>query len=685
YQFVDHSEWGVPPVDEDARTFMEDYQRTIRDASERVAGHGLEFYLWRRELRLPLGFVEKYGVDWIHFENPELWELLRWNTRQLFELFPATKGIFLSCTGEQKPGEWITANGVGGELPLWQRFEKMFRTVREVCDELGREVVFRNHGVADEGVPLVYDESTYMWNYLKAARELGADTTLMAKAVEPDYQASYPLNTLLGPMAQQQPTYMEFSLPMEYNAVGRTPFPMVEDIKMRLLKAREMGCQGAVARIDWHMSQHQTVETWSCLDNFTEINVYAFCRLINEPGLPVQTIFEDFAKERFGSGAAPAAVEVYKDLYEAGCKAYYEFGTKGCRTPSGAPLAPQSHLIALRKDHIVRWSFSPLDYANQCRALKPDLHFIERVLAEKEEALAIYGRALEALNQAREAFSEDDRAALAFSLQRALDETGVRREYMGAFFSWLAFHNTGESVYEQKVQAHLDALDRGVERFSEKYDDLEAPDPDAGKAFQFGVSALQSIQSLRSELELDRAYWSDGKAVQLVASREVDGAYVVTAGDLRMVIDPLTFGLVSICCGEGENLLVDPVSLACFRVGGLVESGIDVGRSFVAAQAKRLPGGLTETTLRFGCQGCRIVLTADPEVGSIEFACRFGRLPAGSSVQLPWLDQSAFHAEPNLRIQRRTENGGDPVRAVWDGSEIDEISILLQIESKKGR
>ncbi len=190
YQFVDHTEWGVPPIDEEAGAFMREYQQTIRAASERVVSHGLDFYLWRRELRLPLGFVDKYGLDWIDFENSELWELLRWNTRQLFELFPETKGIFLSCTGEQKAGEWITANGVGGELPLWQRFEKMFRTVREVCDELGREVVFRNHGVGEEGIPLVYDENTYMWHYLKAARELGEDTILMAKAVEPDYQAS---------------------------------------------------------------------------------------------------------------------------------------------------------------------------------------------------------------------------------------------------------------------------------------------------------------------------------------------------------------------------------------------------------------------------------------------------------------------------------------------------------------
>ncbi|WP_269522729.1 hypothetical protein [Coraliomargarita parva] len=677
YQFVDHSEWGVPPVDAAARVFMEDYQKTIREASERVSLHGLDFYLWRRELRLPEGFVEKYGVDWIDFENPELWELLRWNTRQLFELFPKTKGLFLSCTGEQKAGEWITANGVGGELPLWQRFEKMFRTVRDVCDELGREVVFRNHGVGDEGVPLIYDESTYMWHYLKAARELGEATTLMAKSVEPDYQASYPLNSVLGPMAQQQPTYIEFSLPMEYNAVGRTPFPMVEDIKMRLLRAREMGCRGAVARVDWHMSQHRTIHTWSCLDNFTEINVYAFCRLLNEPGLPVKTLFEDFARERFGVAASSAAVAIYKDLYEAGCKAYYELGTKGCRTPSGAPLPPKRHLISLRADHILRWSFSPLDYANQCRELEPDRHFIDRIIAEKDDAIAIYTRALRILEDAQADFKTEDYEAFHFSLTRAVDETTVRREYMASFFAWLAYHNTGEPVYLELAQRHLSALSPLVEAYAGRYDSLEAPDPDAEDRFQFGVNSRDSMQRLQEVLHADRAYWNTGEAAPLRASGSVDGAYEIVSGDLKLIVDPIKGNLVSIQIGNAADLLGSPLPLVGFRVGGLEETGVDVGRSYVTAQAKYLGDGLVETTLSFGCHSCEFVFLAAQNRGQIEIKCCFEHLPKGSIVELPWISKVSSQDAFDIQDQTDPESRLSVRDGLWDGSKVGEVSVLL--------
>ncbi|WPJ96709.1 hypothetical protein SH580_03195 [Coraliomargarita algicola] len=679
YQFVDHTEWGVPPVDEAARAFMEEYQGTIRAASEQVSSHGLDFYLWRRELRLPLGFVEKYGVDWVNFENSELWELLRWNTRELFKLFPQTKGIFLSCTGEQKPGEWITANGVGGHLPLWQRFEKMFLTVREVCDELDREVVFRNHGVGEEGIPLVYDENTYMWHYLKAARALGADTTLMAKAVEPDYQASYPFNGVLGPMAQQQPTYIEFSLPMEYNAVGRTPFPMVEDIKMRILKAREIGCQGAVARIDWHMSQHRTIDTWSCLDNFTEINVYAFCRLINEPGLPVASIFQDFCKERFGSAAMEAAVEIYKDLYEAGCKTYYEQGTLACRTPSGAPLNPQSHLIALRKDHVVRWSFSPMDYANQDRALHPDARWIERIIAEKNEAVALYRQALQVLDSNQENFKEADYIAFRSGLQRAIDECDLRREYMAAFFAWLAFYQKGQESFKNAAKAYLKIAQPMAATYAAEYDGLEAPDPDARNVFQFGVNIQNSIECLQQELQDTEAYWSSSVSAPLQPDGATEGAFIIAVGALRLVVDPQAFMLRAVFTKEGRNLLTAPQTLATFRVGGLEEAGKHVGRTFVNSRAKSSSEKVIETSFRFGCQGANVCFIADQAQATLQVRCRMNTLPAGAQVELPWLSDILLSQPELVQDCQPPRSSQQAQRAVWEGPDLSEISVCLSL------
>lgn len=648
FQFLDHTEWGVPPVDDEARRFMEDYQNRIREASELVVSHELDFYLWRRDLRLPVGFVKKYGVDWINFENPELWDLWRWNTEQIFMLFPATRGIFLSCTGEQKAGEWITANGVGGNLPLWQRFEKTFRLVKDTCDRLERRVIFRNHGAGNQAIPLVYNAGTEMWHFLKAAAAVGKDVTLMAKGVEPDYQPTYPFNSVLAPMARQQDTYMELSLPMEYNAVGRTPFPMVEDIKMRLLKALEVGCKGAVARIDWHMTGHRTVDTWSCLDTFNEINSYAFCRLINEPGLPSAEIFHDFARERFGARAEKTAVSVFKDLYEAGCKNYYELGVKGCRTPSGAPNTPDGIIVSQRRDHIFRWSFSPTDYANQVRGLAPDWRFIKRIEAEKNEALEIYRTALAALEQGIDGFLPDDIGKLRNSLQRACAEAEIRREFMCAFFAWLAYDNTGDESYAETSEAKLASLRPLLDLFTEKYDSREKPDPDAGHVFKFGVNTADSMSKLQSKLKESRGYWSSanaGRAAVIGYSGKHEGAIEIPFGAMRLTLDPGNCSIMGIFYGQ-SNLLKAPVPLVIFRVGGLEEFGLHLGRGFVKPRAMLLPDGGTETALRFSAHGMNVIFRTTPGLNAVVMKCCFGNLPCEGTLEFPWMK----HLDPGEEV-----------------------------------
>ncbi len=672
FQFLDHTAWGVPPANDEARRFMENYQETIRAASEIVRSHGLDFYLWRRELRLPTGFVEKYGADWIDFKNPELWDLVRWNIESLFTLFPATQGIILSCTGEQKAGEWISANGMGGGLPLWQRFEKMFRTVKETCDRLDRRVVFRNHGAGNDAIPLVTDENTYTWHFLKAAAAVGPDLLLMGKAVEPDFQPTYPFNAPLALMAQQQPTIVEFSLPMEYCAVGRTPFPMVEDIKFRLQKAREIRSYGVAGRIDWHMTSHRSEQTWSCLDTFNEINAYAFCRLLNAPATSVEEIHRDFACERFGDRAAHAAAAIFKNLYEAGCKTYYEFGHHSCSTPSGAPLTPDGMIAALRRHNITRWSFSPVDYANHVRALAPDHHFLRRVEAEKSEALAIYDEAIRTLNAAREAFAGDDAGRLGFSLQRAFDEAAIRRDYMVGFYAWMAFDDTGEAGYEKIAADRLAALDTVIPAYHKKYDGLEAPDPDAGDIFQFGVCARDSSSRLAHKLEESRQYWrspgSTGECTRIRPSDVTEGAVEIQLNSSRFVVNPFRCEVLGITT-HGRSLIQDPVPLVAFHLGGLTEEGYQIGRSLSKPRMARFEDGSEEIRFPYGYQGTEIALRSAVGSDSLHVRCRYRNLPCAGVLEFPW-----------VRLMSEGRQNPAP-NATWPIHDDAEISLTVALET----
>jgi hypothetical protein len=684
-QFLDHTKWGVPPVNDGARLFMADYQKTIREASERVTGHGLDFYLWRRDLRLPVGFVEKYGVEWIDFENPQLWELLRWNIEEVFRLFPATRGLFLSCTGEQKAGEWISANGVGGALPLWQRFEKMFRTVQETCDRLGRRVIFRNHGIGNEAIPLILDETTYLWHFLKAAAAIGKETIVMGKAVEPDYQATYPFNSILAPMAQQQPTLIEFSLPMEYNAVGRTPFPMVEDIKFRLQKAREIGCWGAVARIDWHMTGHRTVTTWSCLDTFNEINAYAFGRLINEPATPPDVIYADFARERFGERAAATAASIFRKLPEAGAKTYYELGTKGCRTPSGAPIAPNGMIASLRRDHLYRWSFSPVDYANYQGALAPDFHFIRRIQAEKNQALAIYREALQILDAHREEFRKEDADKLELSLRRAAAEAEIRRDEVAAFHSWLAYDNTGDDAYAKLAAALLDKADLFIAQFRKQFDPMDAPDLDARDAFLFGANAADTAVRLRERLEESRRYWETTVRASSVPRARLsgweEGALEIPLATTALIVDPGSFRILGLH-GDDQNLLGKPVSLAVFQVGGLKEESAHLGRSFIKSRIVPLVDGREEASFEYGHHGMQVKLfsVADQDAWLVRLCHR--NLPFAGVIELPWLQHlgaTPRETSPEPWMVLAAKLGADVPRGAWSYATPKDGFVMIDV------
>jgi hypothetical protein len=498
FQFLDHSDWGVPPVDDEARAFMVNHQRELQRASEYAHSRGLRFYMWRRELRLPVGFVAKYGPEWIDFANPEVWKLVDWNIRQLFKVVPLCDGLVLSCTGEQKPGEWITANGVASNLPLADRFERMFRCVSTACGELGKELVVRNHGAGEPGLTL--DGGAYMRAFMEAARRVGPELTVMAKANEHDFQVAYPFNMVLPKMAAQQPTVAEFALAMEYNGVGTFPCPIVEQLEFMMRYMRANPFKGLAVRYDWYPCEHQNVRSYSVFGNMNQVNGYAFGRLLNEPGVRAEVLYRDFCRERFGETAAETALGIYRHLYEAGGKKQCVMGHQTCASPTGRPMDPESLFSMLRMAPRTQWSLLPGDFVSARTALDPDEDFIDRVRDEKDRAEAIYAQALTELRTNRARFSAADAAMLETGLVRALAELAIQRAYYVAVFRLRRYELHAVETCRAEAERLLDECRALVAEYRATYDAHEL-DPDSGDAWLFGKCTSGAVEKAASRLE----------------------------------------------------------------------------------------------------------------------------------------------------------------------------------------
>lgn len=537
YQFIDHTTWDVPPVDDEAQNFMKNHQHEVRTASEYVHSRRLRFYMWRRELRLPVGFVAKYGEAWVDFANPDVWKLVDWNIRELFNIVPLCDGLLLSCTGEQKAGEWITANGVASELPLADCFEKMFKTVSTACTDLGKKLIIRNHGAGEPGLTL--DGGEYMQAFLEAARRIGPDLHIMAKANEHDFQVTYPFNLVLSKMAQQQPTVAEFAIAMEYNGVGKFPCPNVEQLVCMMRYVRANKLKGVALRYDWHPCEHQNSLTHSVVNNMNEVNGYAFGRLLNEPGVSTEILYRDYCLERFGEQAAEAAYAIYRNLYEAGGKKQCILGHQASSTPCGDPKAPDSLFAILRCASRDRWSMLPEDYISANRALDPDETFIESVRIEKERAKELYTQALEVLHKNGGLFSSADAAMIENQLVRSLEELAIQSLYFVALFLMRRYELHDIDTCRQEATTLLDKCRTLANEYCNQYD-INELDPNVGDAWLFGRRSLNStekvIQRLREAELWHQKYPGNTKLLQ--PSCLFDGAVELRSERFVLSVDP---------------------------------------------------------------------------------------------------------------------------------------------------
>ena len=281
--------------------------KSIRDTRVRgqvntlaEAAHSLgigEVCLWDHCLYDTDYYPDQYkapGTGLLNLDDEGLWEWIKQDYREMFELCPGVDGLVLTFIESGARVEWQVSR-----MGPRERVAKVIETVASVvCDELGKSLWLRTFGYTAKD----YDHIVEGFDLLTWRPGMG----LMVKETPHDFFAFHPDDGFVGRLGHR--TIVEFDACGEYNGQGVILGSRVEDFRRRWQRYMDMpDVVGFTARTD-RMAQSQIIGTPN------EINLYTLIRCCNTPGVSSGRIYRDFINETYG----PGLVKGLRPVLEAG-------------------------------------------------------------------------------------------------------------------------------------------------------------------------------------------------------------------------------------------------------------------------------------------------------------------------------------------------------------------------------
>ena len=357
-----------------------DYFRRLIDLAGRL---GIEVYFQNKELFFHEIFLElrpelvKGGA--VCPNEPFWWEFLETKYTELFEELPNLAGIITAPgTGESKVS--ISANRC--TCPRCQSstprdwFAHLIDAMHRPIRRAGKQLVVRD---------FVFDKKSQ--DRLAATFELlPADVIISFKNTPHDYYPTFPDNPRIGKAAGHR-QWVEFDCMAQYFGWGIGPAIMIEDYRCRLERARSAGVEGVVFRTDW-----ESLDGHTAFHTPNVINVYAGAKLSRDGATPASEIYERWLMDRgllasedpdSRRAAAAWAERLFSRTWEVVRRALY---MNDCvfNDSSTFPVGLRhAFWLAEEKNSLKDWEPSAAD------ALVPTEENVRRILAEKDEALAI--------------------------------------------------------------------------------------------------------------------------------------------------------------------------------------------------------------------------------------------------------------------------------------------------------
>ncbi len=380
YRDIHRTLYRLTPTRRSGPYQRRDYLRRVIDLAGR---QGIEVYFENKELFFHEIFLElrpelvKGGA--VCPTEPFWWEFLETKYTELFEELPALAGIITAPgTGESKvsissnrctcprcqsstPRDWFT-----------RLLDAMCRPIRRA----GRQLVVRD---------FVFDKKSQD-RLASSFEDLPADVIISFKNTPHDYYPTFPDNPRIGRAAGHR-QWVEFDCMAQYFGWGIGPAIMIEDYRRRLARARAAGAEGAIFRTDW-----ESLDGHSAFHTPNVINAYAGAGLSRDGATPASEIYERWLVDRglladagvdSRRAAAAWAERLLSRTWDVVRRALY---TNACvfNDSSTFPVSLRhAFWLAEEKNSLKDWEPSAAD------ALAPTEANVRRILAEKDEALAI--------------------------------------------------------------------------------------------------------------------------------------------------------------------------------------------------------------------------------------------------------------------------------------------------------
>lgn len=263
FQQIDHNIF-YHALRENLNLNRRDYLRFLIQEAAEV---GVEVYLENKELWFS-DFILKYKpdlvIDGVLCPSDPFWweEFLPAKYEELFISLPGLAGTVTSCgTGEAR---LAISNTFSCQCERCQKLDpaewhkNMILGMYKAFKKAGKKLIIRD---------FIYSIEEQK-KFAKAFNELPDDIALSLKNTPHDFYPTFPNNPLIGKVGNH-PQVIEYDVHGQFFGWGVAPGAMLQDLKKRMKYGVEHGVTGFIARTDW-----EGVQDLSCFDTPNLVNLY---------------------------------------------------------------------------------------------------------------------------------------------------------------------------------------------------------------------------------------------------------------------------------------------------------------------------------------------------------------------------------------------------------------------------
>jgi len=431
------------------------WQTDLKHIGDLATAKGIPYYLWVHEFDdVPKQFLKERATPGIidpgfttepkrtlrvDMDNPELYKYLDQRYERLLAAVPDCAGFVLTLHESDfklfNDGDVISTN----DVPT--RIQKVTMVIYNVLKRHHKQLILRNF----------FYEPWEMDDFKKALDGLPDDIIVMSKDTTHEFDPFYPFDPLHGETGKKR-QIMEIDLGVEKALSSQGAYAQTDYIRRDVLRAQDKGLVGAVgrARLTWDEP----------FEDMHEVNLYAFARFMQNPGLSVDTVLDDWAAKRYPAEAVPYIVSALKRtefINDAGRWPLGEWLTKGIGEDwDNYPYYFSRVVIRSR----YKWTHDPADQKLDDEMLHPDEATFEKLVAEKDEVIAQVRASQADLRQAARYLTPEQLAPLEEDFRFLLDATQLEREWIRAYFAQRMFMDKPTEESRMIVEDALAKMDK---------------------------------------------------------------------------------------------------------------------------------------------------------------------------------------------------------------------------------